>query len=147
MKVRKHLFVFLSFFLLSSVSAQAQTDWEVLREAAPGVKLLRQEVEWQDISHGVHNKVVILRLVNQSDKTVQVSWRENLYYNEKCYQCESEAAQRSFRLEAGQKIEGELDFDAPQNGLRIFSRSMSGHTETRLTDLQILDFTVRATEE
>ncbi|MBC8265756.1 MAG: hypothetical protein H8E84_02210 [Flavobacteriales bacterium] len=67
------------------------------------------------------NEYLILRIQNNSNKDITIDWQEQLWYDNKCMNCELESPE--FRKEITVKADATISGDCTTyNNLRIFSK-------------------------
>ena len=77
-------------------------------------------------------ELVILRIINKLDTEAVISWKEELWYDDQCVNCNQDNVEyiKTTTLKAKEKLEGDCDTN---NNLKIFSKFTD-----KIEDLPIL---------
>lgn len=135
MRLKKLFLVLITGLFM--LPAAAQTSWQPLAEADPGVVVSRQTAVRE--TSGSRKEVVLLRFENISDQTLRITWHANLYYDGNCRTCGKPEYTHTFVLAPGQSRTGQANSNRLNtDGLRVFSRFLNGRQTAELSDLDIL---------
>lgn len=128
MKAKSLIIIVLSVIFFIS-KAQAQ-QWKLYKEV-DGVKIFYSYQDCHDEKQSFHRQFVVLRFENTTDKTLQVTWKVNTWYNQKCSGCDSNSPEfeRLISLEPKQTKEGDCNFNSSKL-LRIFSKFLNYEDKT-----------------
>lgn len=94
-------------------------------------------------SEGTHNEYYYLKVINKTDKKLQVEWMEEVWYNGKCSGCGAtdKENKRLIILLPGEAKEGACDVSADRN-LKIFSKMLNWKLTRELTNFNLKELKV-----
>jgi hypothetical protein len=120
--VIKYKIHFLIFSLLLSFNSIAQSDdWELYR-SIDGVQLFTMKVNCITTKGGFDRDLVLIKVINTTNTIKSVSWKEALWYNDKCVTCNSSSLEylRELSLPPNAELAGECEaFDHPYLSLFV----------------------------
>lgn len=96
---------------------------------------------------GIVKEEVYLQVSNLTDDTLRVSWDLELFYGERCYNCqgENDELKISFTLQPNEIIEGFCG-DDNKYYLRLFSKFINGEAESKLSDFNLRNLKINTVQ-
>ena len=92
----KYATIFLFLFVSQLFSAQEDTTWKLY------IQLDEISIYYKTDkcfpNQGFDEELIMLRFVNTSANTITISWKEQLWYNDNCYNCNSESEEYNHEL-------------------------------------------------
>ena len=115
----KFLLLMIALFLSLSIKAEKPINWITYYDDSS----LLIEYQYQNCEYLRFNEEkIILKITNKIDKDILLRWKEELWYDEACVNCDQENENENFKsinLKANQTLNGNCDRD---NTLTIFSK-------------------------
>ncbi len=132
---------FFSCNLLNAQSTNSKNDWELFKETQ-GIKIFTKVQEYHDNKYDQHQEYYILKFVNTTSENVNVSWKTELWYNNKCITCNSESEEYKFsiKINANDAVEG--DVNIKDNTFRIFKRFLNYKDKSELTKFDLTNLKI-----
>lgn len=104
--------------------ASAQEAWKNHSRTAE-LEINYSYTECHDVQNDVHKSIIVLQLVNLTDKQISVSYNQHLYYDGKCRGCDNQPEQTfSFRLAPNETMTGSCE-NRKVKGLYIFDKMLN----------------------
>lgn len=135
------LLVLLATTLTAMAQFEATPDWTMVHEQDE----FTVEYRWMDCpdpANGMHKEYIVLRYDNRTSSDLIVKFDMERYYNGVCATCANEDNElgRMVELPANSVVAG--DCTTRDRSQRVFYRMLKPKTNSLLTDLRLLDFTV-----
>ena len=143
------LFISLSIFFYSPISVFGQnsqeelTTWKFYKEVS-GLQIFSQEIGCHDTHNGIHEQYIAFQFVNSTIETIEVSWQQELWYNDICITCNKPAtSENSYHLiiNPGESIEGNCEMNS-NPGLKIFTHFIGTSKGSKLTKYEFKNMDV-----
>lgn len=149
----KTFFIFLLVALPSFMFAQGGSDQKVKSREWQGlVDQSDYKIQYRynicDLKEdGIVKEEVYLQVSNLTNDTLRVSWDLELFYGERCYNCqgENDELKISFVLQPNEIIEGSCG-DENRYHLRLFSKFMNGEAESKLSDFNLRNLKINTVQ-
>lgn len=138
------ILLFCAFSASAQQTAFERVDqWKFMYEIQ-GVNFYYKVLECHDVPNNFHKEYVVLKVQNTNDTEMNVQWDIRMYYNGKCFNCESTSTEyhKSLNIAANVSVEGDCD---PSGGklLRIFSKFLNYEDPgSTLTNFELLNITI-----
>jgi hypothetical protein len=118
--MKKIFLTLISIFIFSAVVFSQSNDWEMYSENN-GVLIYSKTSDCHMPSQGLHQEMMLLKLVNTTNQNMQIDFDVEYWAMEECMNCESITEDhRSITLNAGESIEGECSQMMNSQGLVLF---------------------------
>lgn len=138
----KLVFITLAIFVFCIQFTKAQTtnekyQWEFYKEVQ-GIKIFTKTQELNDPKHGLYQEFIVLKFENTTSNPLNLKWKTEFWYNEKCINCgsDSEEYQFSVSLKANEILEGNVQ---SSNDLKIFKRFLNYTDKSELTNFELVN--------
>ena len=135
--------IFLLLFLPITVfSLTPDNNWK-LYKTIDGIEIFSSTEECHDFANGTHYEYIVLKFVNTTSVPKKITWKENLYYNGKCYGCDGTSDKPLFvvELNANESKEGGCGKDEGDT-FRIFNRFLNYTDKPTLTNYELMNLIV-----
>ena len=123
------LIAFFSLFTSNSMGSNP-TEWEIYFEN----DTVKIEYTYENCEYAetFNQEFVILRIINKLNSELVIVWKEELWYDDICANCEQDniESRKVINLKAGERLEGECNINS---NLKIFSKFTD-----KIEDLPIL---------
>ena len=126
------------FFLIHS--SFTTNEWTLYYQSN-GIQLYYQEADCDDVSNGLFQKFIIIKVINTTDFKVRINWEKELWYNNKCTTCsgENEGSTTEFTSLPKSETVG----DCNNRDFSIF-QSFKNHKDTPvLTRFELKNITIK----
>ena len=143
--INKLLLITISSLVVFNFNAQS-ADWNLYR-SVDGVELFTMKINCKPQKGGFDRDLILIKVVNTNSVIKSISWREQLWYNNKCVTCNSNSPEyiREFNVLANSQLIGECEgFDHPYLALFVQftdkdyqSQNIQVLTKFELQDLKI----------
>lgn len=122
------------------ISAVSKPEWKLYKHQK-GVSFYFQTVDCDDVKNGLFQNFVILKLVNNTDFDLKIRFKKELYYNDKCANCDSDSEEHyvNITLKAKEEISG----DCKSADLSIFKEFKDKDDVAKLSKFELSDITVK----
>jgi hypothetical protein len=106
----KKQIIIIFLILNSSILFSQSNDW-ILYKQIDDVKISYQNVKCYP-KQGFDAEKIIIKIQNTSKSTQLVSWKQELWYNDKCHNCdlESEEFFHAITIDGNSEIQGDCDY-------------------------------------
>jgi len=130
----------LLLFALIPLAGFSQQQWQSYFKNENITIEYRYE-DCHDNQNGTHKQYLLLKVSNNTDKAIDVSFRKELWYNEACTGCEGNSPEHQVQLKMkpGAKDEGTCGTSNPS--LKIFSK-MLDMKKSQLTKFELKNISV-----
>ena len=101
------------------------SEWKLYKDVE-GVKIFFKLEERHDIKRGMHKEYLLIQIQNNSNENLEIKWKDELWYDEKCVNCQSNSEEfnKSIIINSGLTIMGDCsDNNFPE--LRIHSKFLN----------------------
>lgn len=102
-----------------------KTEWKLYKEI-DGVKVYFKIEDRHDVKHGIHKEYLLIRIENTNSESVDLTWKDEIWYDGKCVSCESTSDEfnKSIKINSGVSVEGDCSANNfPE--LRIHSKFLN----------------------
>lgn len=134
--------IFLTAILIigfNSLTINAQeTDWKLYKETN-GVQVYQMTKECHDDANGLHQELILLKVINTTSQNMKVSWTLEAWYDNKCTTChnpDDPEYQFSVKVNAGESVSGSCDISEGQT-LKIFKGFLNKENTAKLTKFEL----------
>lgn len=118
-------------------------EWQLDREES-GVLIYLKRIECHDNQNGIHQEVILTKLVNTTQVKLSVEWDMELWYDGQCRTCAPEAEEEYHyvvELDAGETVMGNCDKRCPIQ-LRYFIRFLNYEDVASLSNYEMANLKV-----
>jgi len=135
------IFLALWLFSLSAFSQSELMENTNNLITKDGISISSTLQNCNDFKNGTHKEYVLLGVLNANPFPVELSFKKNLWFDEKCNSCTSTSPEHvvSITIEAESEMQGTCDNN---DGLRIFSKMLNLEKVRKLTNYELVDITV-----
>lgn len=139
----KKLTLFFTMLIITAIvfSSFSKTDKWNLYKQEKGVQIFYKQVDCDDVANGLFQKYVIFKLVNTTDIDIKISWKYQLWYNDKCSTCDSEDENKLVNLEV--KAHSEIEGDCINKQLSVFSEFKNHPDVDKLTRFEFNNLNIK----
>ena len=147
MKIIKLLILLL--FFIPNLYAQSevnysdiQKEWKLYQEKS-GVMIYYKSTIRDDYKNGIHQELILFKMVNATNINLEVTWKNELWYNDECWNCDKDDKEhlKQIYLNAGDSEEGDVD---RIDKLCIFSKDLD-FDSVKLTKFKFINLGVNPT--
>ena len=98
--------------------------------------------ECRDEKNDIHKEYVFLSFTNNTSKTLTVSYKQHLWYNDECLTCDVQSEEYTYTVDLapGQKLVPECR-DRKNRAVAVFSKMINIDTR-QLTNIELVDVVV-----
>jgi len=99
------------FLLLNSSILFSQSDDWTLYKQVDDLEIYYQNIKCYP-TQGFDAEKIIIKIRNTSENTQSISWKQELWYNEKCHNCDSNAEEffHTISIKPNSEIQGDCDY-------------------------------------
>jgi hypothetical protein len=132
----------LLFFPITVFSLTPDNNWK-LYKSIDGIEIYSANEECHDFANGTHYDYIVFKFVNTTSVPKKITWKENLYYNGKCYGCDGTSDKPLFvvELNPNETKEGGCGKDEGDT-FRIFNRFLNYTDKPTLTKYELMNLMV-----
>ncbi len=139
------LFTYCSMFSLTTKTTTITVknkEWKLFTNK-DGIQIYFKYEECHDIKNGIHQEEVVLKLVNTTDKNIQISWDLEKWYNDNCKGCDTFDKENHFSImiNASETKIGSCETRYDFRELIIFSKFLNMENTSTLTKFNIKNIT------
>lgn len=117
-------------------------EWEILKSLKE-VEIRYRYDECSLPSQGTHYENVYLQFINKTSEKIIVTWKNEYWYDEKCYGCDNTSSEfeKSITLDPFETAEGKCAMDTKKQ-LVILSKMLDLENQSVLTNFNLKDIEV-----
>lgn len=132
---------FCSFILMSQETNADKVKW-ILYKEQNGVQIHYKYVECNDIHNGIFKEMLYFQFVNTVNASMNVSFDEELWYNDKCISCKTISSEyhKEFVLEPGGVSEPDCETG---HNLKIFSKFLNNTKASQLSKFELINLIIK----
>ena len=125
----------ISFFLLSN--SHQLDEWNNYYQSDEFI-ISSKSFQCIDEINGTDHNYILFRFENKTDEEITISYKQELWYDNQCANCESSSAEhiKTITLRPKEIIEGDC---TSKSNLKIFQNMPSGLTKRALTKFELKD--------
>jgi len=114
--------------------------WQLYSELN-GVQIFYKYVECNDVHNGIYSEYVYIRIINTTNVAMNISWDEEIWYDNKCFSCGKNPAEfhKEFTIDAGDIMEPSCK---TKRSLKIFSKFLNNTKASELTKFKLNNLTI-----
>ncbi|MCF8296915.1 MAG: hypothetical protein K9J13_05150 [Saprospiraceae bacterium] len=142
MKNKAYLILFAALIFTSNLSMgqklEKPTEWKQFKEVS-GVLIYYKFQEHHSEKDGLHQELLLLKMVNTTSSNLKIQWDIELWYDDKCTTCGKNMYNenhKEFVLKESDSVEGNSDVESNWD-LKIFSKFLNHKNIPELTKFEL----------
>jgi len=132
---------FFIFFFFAALNVQAKEPRTIYFENNQ-IRITQQIEECHDEANGTHRQYIFLQFENLTDKSIAVSFKKELWYNEQCTTCEKNSAEHLMNISLASKETKVGNCEKRETAYSVFSKMLDKTTNSALTKFELKNIQV-----
>ena len=143
--MKRLLILFMSIMVIGTISISSSSfttsnEWTLYKQAQ-GVQIYFKTVDCDDVTNGLYQRYVLLKVVNTTNFDVNVKWKNDLWYDNNCTTCEDQSVENKVNLLV--KAKSELVGNCTDLQLKIFSEFKNHADVPKLTKFELSNLEIK----
>ncbi len=143
--MKKLVILFLSVIVIGSASILTTSftksnQWTMYKQSQ-GIQIYYKTVDCDDVTNGLYQKYVLLKFINTTDFDVNIKWKNELWYDNKCSTCESNSEELLVNITL--KAKSEVEGNCQDRKLQIFAEFKNHADVPKLTNFELSQLEIK----